>query len=84
MPRILKVSSQGQVTLPRALWREMGEPSYFEAALVNRDLVLRVAHRLTLEEAEARYGAHGITSDVLREALRIVREKEAAGGQDPA
>jgi hypothetical protein len=80
MPLVLKLSSQGQLTLPKAVVEAIGQPSYFEAVLVNKELVLRPAHRMTLEEAEARYGQHGITRDVLAEALRIVARREADGG----
>lgn len=76
MAAMLKISSQRQVTLPKALFESMRKPSYFEARLVNGELVLRPGLMVTLEEAEAPYGKHGITRDVLREALRIVGERE--------
>lgn len=80
MPVVLKLSPQRQLTLPRALVEAMGSPSYFEAVLVNKDLVLRTAVKMTLAEAEAAYGKHGITREVLREALKIVAKREGGGG----
>lgn len=83
MAVILKISSQRQVTLPKSLVEAMRQPSYFEARLVNGELVLRPGMKATLAEAEAAFGKHGITQEVLREALRIVaeREKGSAGAE---
>lgn len=79
MRAILKLSSQRQLTLTKGLVEAMGQPSYFEAELVNRELVLRPALKATLEEAEQRYAQHGITKDVLAEALRIVERRKGGG-----
>lgn len=79
MPKVLTVASQGQLTLPRALLRETGEPSYFRAVPVKGELRLRPAHRLTAEEVEQRYGRIGMTRDVLREALRILEAQKGPG-----
>lgn len=79
MAIILKLSSQRQLTLTRALVEAMGSPSYFEAELVKKELVLRAAEKLTLAEAEARWGKHGLTREVLTEALRIVERRKAEG-----
>jgi hypothetical protein len=79
MRAILKLSSQRQLTLTKGLVEAMGQPSYFEAELVNRDLVLRPALKETLAEAEERFAKHGITRDVLAEALRIVERRKAGG-----
>jgi hypothetical protein len=80
MALLMKLSSQRQLTLPKVVWQAMGSPLWFEAQLVRRDLVLRHAEKMTLEQAERVYGRHGITQDVMAEALKIVaaREKEAA------
>jgi hypothetical protein len=77
MPILLKVSSQRQVTLPKHLYELIGSPSYFEAELVNKELVLRAGLMMTLAEAEESYGKHGITRDVLKEALKIVARRES-------
>jgi hypothetical protein len=74
------MSSQRQVTLPKALVEIMGSPSYFEAVLVNKELQLRPGLKMTLAEAEDAFGKHGLTREVLQEALRIVREKKGGGG----
>ncbi len=79
MAIMLKISSQRQVTLPKALVERMGSPSYFEAELVKGELILRPGAKLTLEEAEAAFGKHGITQEVLREALRIVAARGERG-----
>jgi hypothetical protein len=79
MPVVLKISSQRQLTLTRAIVEAMGTPSHVEATLVNGDLVLRPAAKLTLAQAERAYRTHGITADVLAEALRIVAAREGAG-----
>jgi hypothetical protein len=82
MTMVLKLSSQGQLTLPRKVVEEMGSPSYFEAVLVNRELVLRPGLRMTLAEAEEAFRKHGITREVLKEALRIVDGRNAEAAQD--
>ena len=46
------------------------------AEIVKGDLVLRPAAKLTAEEVSARYGVHGITAEVLREALRVVAQRD--------
>lgn len=53
MAFVLKLSSQRQLTLPKAAVETMGSPSYFEGVLVKGELVLRPATKLTLAEAEA-------------------------------
>jgi hypothetical protein len=81
--KLLKVSPQGQVTLTRAIWEAMGEPSHVLAEFVNPNLLLKPARAMTLEEAERRYARHGITAEVLAEALRIVaRRNEATSGSE--
>ena len=84
---ILRVSSQGQVTLPYALREKLNFPDHFSATLESSDrLVLEPCEKLTLDEAELRYGRHGITQEVLIEALRVLkkREKEAAQAKEEA
>ena len=85
MPVVLKLSSQRQLTLPKALVEQMGSPSYFEAELVKdgdkRELVLRPGVKMTLAEAELAYGKHGLTREVLTEALRIVAKRKETGGE---
>ncbi|WP_114374400.1 hypothetical protein [Elioraea thermophila] len=80
MPTVLKLSPQRQLTLSKALVETLGRPRFFEVELraEARELVLRPADKLTLEEAEVAYGRHGITRAVLIEALRIVRSRERA------
>ena len=70
---LLKVSSQGQVTLRREVREALGNPRHLECWMDRGTLMLRPAVSATLDEAEALYGRHGITRDVLVEALRIVR-----------
>ena len=76
MAVVLKLSPNRQLTLTKGIVEAMGSPSYFEAELVNRELILRPGVKLTLDEAELRFGKHGITQEVLTEALRIVARKE--------
>ena len=78
MTMVLKLSSQRQLTLPKTVVEEMGSPSYFEAVFVNRELVLRPGLKMTLAEAEEAFRKHGITREVLKEALRIVDGRKAA------
>ncbi len=80
MTMMLKLSPQRQLTLPKTVVELMGSPSYFEAVIVNGDLVLRPGLKLTLAEAEEALRKHSITRDVLKEALRIVERKQAAPG----
>ena len=81
MPRVLKVSPQRQVTLPKDVWEAIGKPSYVEAEVVKGDLVIRSSEYKTLEEAEHAWGKHGITRAVLVEALKIVEGREKEGGE---
>jgi hypothetical protein len=73
---VLKLSPNRQLTLTKAIVEAMGSPSYFEAELVKRELILRPGLKLTLDEADLRFGKHGITREVLTEALRIVAKRE--------
>lgn len=79
---VLKVSSQRQLTLSKALLGQLGNPRYLEAEVVDGALVLRPALKATLAEAELLYGRHGITQDVLMAALRIVERRKAKAAQD--
>ncbi len=81
---ILKLSSQGQLTLSQKLRRQLGNPRFFEARLRGNTLILEPVIKLTTEEAEREFGPHGITKEVLMEALRIVDRKRAAKGEEPA
>lgn len=81
MPTVLKLSRQRQLTLTRAIIEALGHPRFFEAQLrPDRTLVLRPALKMTLAEAEEVYREHGITKEVLVEALRIVQRREKAAG----
>lgn len=76
---LLKVSSQGQVTLRRAQRAALGNPRHLEAWIENGTLMLRPAISATLQEAEALFARQGITRDVLVEALRIVKRRQGSG-----
>lgn len=77
MPVLLKVSSQGQVTLRRAMRAALKNPRHFEAWIENGTLMLRPALAASPAEAEALLGTQAITREVLIEALRVVRERRA-------
>lgn len=80
MPTVLKLSRQRQLTLTRAIVEALGNPRYLEAKLgADRSLMLIPADMATLDEATEAYGRHGITREVLTEALRIVRRRERQG-----
>jgi bifunctional DNA-binding transcriptional regulator/antitoxin component of YhaV-PrlF toxin-antitoxin module len=72
---IVKVSSQGQVTLRRAVRKALGDPKHLEAWIENGTLMLRPAISATLDEAVCLFGKQGITRDVLVEALRTVKAR---------
>ncbi|MBR0651118.1 hypothetical protein GXW78_15710 [Roseomonas terrae] len=72
---LLKVSTQGQVTLRRAVRKALGDPRHLEARIENGALVLRPAIAATLDEAVLLFGKQGITRDVLVEALRAVKAR---------
>lgn len=78
---VLKVSSQGQVTLRREVRAALGNPRHLECWVDDGTLMLRPALSATLDEAAGMLGKQGITRDVLIEALKIVRGK---GGHKPA
>ncbi|WP_246514084.1 hypothetical protein [Neoroseomonas soli] len=75
---VLKVSSQGQVTLRRAMRAALGNPRHLEAWMENGTLLLRPAVSATLAEAEMMFGKQGITRDVLVEALRILKRRQTS------
>ena len=77
---ILKVSSQGQVTLRRDVMAALRQPRHLEAWVENGTLMLRPAVSATLKDAETMFAKQGITRDVLIEALRIVKKRQ---GQSP-
>ena len=74
---ILKLSSQGQLTLSQKLRRHLGNPRHFEARLRGKTLILEPVTKLTIDEAVQKYGPHGITQEVLIEALRVVEKRKA-------
>jgi hypothetical protein len=76
-PVLLKVSSQGQVTLRRAMRAALKNPRHFEAWIENGTLMLRPALAASPAEAEALFNIQAITREVLVEALRVVRERRA-------
>jgi hypothetical protein len=76
---ILKVSSQGQVTLRRHVREALRHPRHLEAWIENGTLMLRPAVSATLDQAEAMFGKQGITREVLMEALRIVKRRQTRG-----
>lgn len=81
---LLKISPQNQISLNKRMREELGSPSHIEVEVVNGNLVVRPAHKLTLEEAERRYRRHGITAEVLEQAFRLVRARQAAQAVDGA
>lgn len=79
MPTVLKVSRQGQLTLTRPVLAALGNPRFLEAEVQpDRTLLLRPALKMTLDEAEEAFAEHGITKEVLVEALRILKRREKA------
>lgn len=79
MPTVLKLSRQGQLTLPRRVREALGHPRFLEAELrPDGTLLLQPALKMTLDEATEAFAEHGITKEVLVEALRLVRRRERA------
>ncbi|MDL1950017.1 acetylglutamate kinase [Acidobacteria bacterium ACD] len=75
MPTVLKVARQGQLTLTRKVLAALGNPRFFEAEILpDRTLLLRPALKMTLDEAEEAFAEHGITKEVLVEALPYISE----------
>ncbi len=68
---LLKVSRQRQVTLTKAITEALGNPSHMAWEMQGKTLVLRPAHSLE-RELEQNLRSHGITQEVLVEALRVV------------
>lgn len=79
---ILKVSPQGQVTLRREVMVALNRPRHLEAWMEQGTLMLRPAVAATLAEAEGMFAQQGITRDVLIEALRIVKKRQARSTGD--
>lgn len=73
---LLKISPQSQITLRKDLRAALGPCSHVEVEAVKGRLILRPALGMTLDEAREAYGKHGITEEVLREALRIVKRRQ--------
>lgn len=79
---IIKVSPQGQVTIPKALRAKLGEPRRMEARVEREALVLRPVLAESPEAGEQLWGKEGITAEVLWQAIRLLdarRLREAAG-----
>ena len=74
-PVLMKVSSQGQVTIRRAMRAALNHPGHFAAWIENGTIILRPAMAASPAEAELLFGRHAITREVLVEALRIVRDR---------
>ncbi len=70
--------------MPKALREAMAHPEHLEAVLEapNR-LVLQTCLRMTVQEAALRFGRHGITQEVLVEALRLVQARQPEGPGEP-
>ncbi|WP_439550657.1 hypothetical protein [Falsiroseomonas sp.] len=78
---LLKISPQNQITLRRDLRAMLGPCSHVEVEPVKDGLMLRGAVAMSIEQAQAVYGQHGFTQEVLREALMIVkRRRDTPGG----
>ncbi len=76
---IVKVSPQGQVTIPKALRAALGNVRRMEARIERQCLVLRPVMADSVEDAVRQYGAeHAITIEVMQEALRVVHERRRA------
>lgn len=73
--QILKISSQGQLTLRRSVRKALGDPHLMECWIDKGTLMLRPALSATVDEAAILFGKQAITRDVLVEALRIVRTR---------
>jgi hypothetical protein len=74
---ILKVSPQGQLTLRRPVRKALGDPRHLEAWMEKGTLMLRPALVAHPDDAANLFGKAGITRDVLIEALRIVKTRQA-------
>ena len=79
---IIKVSPQGQVTIPKALRAELGHPLRMEAVVERKALVLRPILADSPEEGGRRWGAEGITAEILWQAIRILDARRAREGED--
>jgi hypothetical protein len=73
----LRVSPQGQVTLRQAVLEALEFPKRLECWVEKGTLMLRPLFAETLDEAEAYCRKHGITRDMIYEAVRIQMRKEA-------
>lgn len=76
---LVKLSPQRQLTLPKTIVEEMGSPSHFEGEIVKGELILRKTLHMTVREAELAMAKHGLTREVLMEALRIVDRRHGKG-----
>lgn len=80
---LLKISPQSQITLRKDLRAALGPCSHVEVEVeaVKGRLILRPAAGLTLDEAREAYGKHGITVEVLKEALTIVKRRQGGASE---
>lgn len=74
---IIRVSPQGQITIPKALRTQLGPCRRMEARVERMALVLRPILADTPEQGERMWGAEGITAEVLMQAIRIVEARRA-------
>lgn len=77
---LLKISPQSQITLRKELRAALGPCSHIEVETVKGGLMLRPAAAMTMEQAQAIYGSHGFTAEVLKEALSIVKRRDGSSG----
>ena len=76
-PALRKLSPQRQVTLPNAMVAWMGETSHITVEAVNKDqLLLTPALATTMAQVDHYMTKRGVTSEIMAEAMRIVRERK--------
>jgi len=78
---VARVTSKNQLTLPKRVMDAIGNPRFFEIQPVQGALILRPSKGESTAEVARRLG---LTDDVLREARRLIAERQAAAGQTPA
>ncbi len=81
---IIKVSPQGQITIPKSLRIRLRAPRRMEAVIEREALVLRPILADSPAEGERIWGKEGITAEILWQAIRILDARQRKVAEDKA
>ena len=77
---VIRISSQWQVTIPKAFRPQLGSSGQLEAQFEQGALVLRPVLAPSADWAEQHFAPEGITREVIWEAMRLIESRRRAQG----